>query len=329
MTDRNEKRQELARLLLGTEDHYSMSEVINITGVDPGFARKLWRSIGLPETGDDKAYGEPDIAALNTILSAINLEIINEKTLIKLTRALGTTMARLADWEVSTLASEIEAQVDEGKIDNRLDGALDLAKTVTPAFDGLLLYVWRRHLAAAVMRMEALGAGDDDLHSAELTVGFADLVRFTKLSSSIDDIALGQLVEEFESVANDVISSSGSRVIKTLGDAVLFVSPDANTAVDTALTIISQFSKSDSLPDVRVGLATGSVISRLGDVFGTPVNLAARLTSVARRNRVITDRATAERLGEQFETRVLPARPINGFGKLEPVTVRRRWAYSD
>ena len=61
------------------------------------------------------------------------------------------------------------------------------------------------------------------------------------------------------------------------------------------------------MPDVRLGLASGAVVMRLGDVFGPPVNLAARLTAVARRNRVIIDAATAELLpADQFETRRLP-----------------------
>ena len=78
------------------------------------------------------------------------------------------------------------------------------------------------------------------------------------------------------------------------------------------------------MPDVRIGLATGSVVMRLGDVFGPPVNLAARLTAVARRNRVIVDRETADALpNDQIETRPLPARPMRGFGVLEPLTARR------
>jgi adenylate cyclase len=78
------------------------------------------------------------------------------------------------------------------------------------------------------------------------------------------------------------------------------------------------------LPDVRLGLATGAVVMRLGDVFGPPVNLAARLTGVARRNRVIIDQATADRLPvSDFDARPLPARPLRGFGVVEPVAVRR------
>jgi adenylate cyclase len=78
------------------------------------------------------------------------------------------------------------------------------------------------------------------------------------------------------------------------------------------------------MPDVRVGLSSGLVVMRLGDVFGPPVNMAARLTAVARRNRVIIDAATAALLpSDQFETRRLPGRPVRGFGIVEPVAVRR------
>jgi adenylate cyclase len=94
--------------------------------------------------------------------------------------------------------------------------------------------------------------------------------------------------------------------------------------MEIALSIVEVIGRDGRLPDVRIGLATGSVIMQLGDVFGPPVNLAARLTSVARRNRVITDRSTAELLPpEQFDSRPLPARPLRGFGVVEPVAVRR------
>ena len=113
-------------------------------------------------------------------------------------------------------------------------------------------------------------------------------------------------------------------MIKSLGDSVLFVNDDPIRAYDTAEGIIDVIGRDKRMPDVRVGLATGSVVMRLGDVFGPPVNLAARLTAVARRNRVIIDEATAELLpADQFETRRLPARPVRGFGLVEPVAVRR------
>ena len=114
-------------------------------------------------------------------------------------------------------------------------------------------------------------------------------------------------MEIFESRCADVVAGQHGRVIKSLGDAVLFVNEDPIRAYDTAEGIIAVIGRDPRMPDVRVGLSTGSVVTRLGDVFGPPVNMAARLTAVARRNRVIVDRATAELLPEdQFEARRAP-----------------------
>ena len=131
-------------------------------------------------------------------------------------------------------------------------------------------------------------------------------------------------MEIFETRAGDVVTSRGGRVIKTLGDSVLFVAEDAVAGMDIAHGIIDVIGADLRLPDVRLGLATGTVILRFGDVFGPPVNLAARLTAIARRNRVITDAATAALLPPaRYEWRALTARPVRGFGVLEPIAVRR------
>ena len=106
---------------------------------------------------------------------------------------------------------------------------------------------------------------------------------------------------------------------------MLFVVDDASPAIEVAEGIINVIGRDPRMPDVRVGLASGPVVPRLGDVFGPPVNMAARLTAVARRNRLIIDQATADLLpDDEFETRRLPARPVRGFGLVEPVAVRRR-----
>jgi len=152
----------------------------------------------------------------------------------------------------------------------------------------------------------------------------ATVALHSYLTNRLDHDRIGDLVEIFESRCADVVAGQRGRVIKSLGDAVLFVNEDPIRAYDTAEGIIAVIGRDQRMPDVRVGLSTGSVVTRLGDVFGPPVNLAARLTGVARRNRIIVDGATAERLPEdQFEARPLPARPVRGFGLVEPVAVRR------
>jgi len=207
---------------------------------------------------------------------------------------------------------------------SRMASAIRVAEQVGAPFEKLLIYSWRRHLAAAVGRIEALGAAEEDLHTYDVTVGFADLVGFTALSNEMDENRLADMVEIFESRCADVVAGRHGRVIKTLGDSVLFVSEDPVRGLEIALSIVDVIGNDTRLPDVRLGLATGSVIMRLGDVFGPPVNMAARLTGVARRNRVITDAVTAGLLpADQFDTRPLPARPVRGFGVVEPVAVRR------
>ena len=244
---------------------------------------------------------------------------------VDLTRAVGQTMARLADWEVGTLVHRVqELESGDGATGSRATAALRLLDALNEPFEGLLVYVWRRHLAAAVARVEALGADDADLHTTQVTVGFADIVQFTALTNRLDHDRIGDLVEIFESRCADVVAGQRGRVIKSLGDAVLFVNEDPIRAYDTAEGIISVIGRDQRMPDVRVGLSTGSVVMRLGDVFGPPVNMAARLTAVARRNRIIVDGSTAALLpDDQFEVRPLPARPVRGFGLVEPVAVRR------
>jgi adenylate cyclase len=327
MTERDPgfTRQGLESAILGENPSLTSETVAEAAGVSLEQARRLWRALGFPDAGDEAAFTDADKVALGTLVGAVDEGAIDFDTAVRLTRAVGQTMARLADWQVATLSARVE-QLEAGDeaTGSRIGSALRLAEQVGIPFEQLLVYSWRRHLAAAVARVEALGANDADLHTTQVTVGFADLVRFTALSNELDEDRIGDLVEIFESRCADVVAGRHGRVIKTLGDSVLFVSEDPVRAMDIALGIVEVIGHDGRLPDVRVGLATGSVIMQLGDVFGPPVNMAARLTGVARRNRVITDRATADLLPPgQFDTRPLPARPLRGFGVVEPVAVRR------
>lgn len=324
---RSEDREELATLILGSKLTYTATEVTEAGGLSFEDGRRLWQALGFPDTGEDIAYGQSDVDAMKIVASALGSGILDEETVFRMTRALGHTMSRLADWQVSTLVDMAEPDRGSGGSLDRLGAAIKLAHTVTPSFEMLILYAWRRHLAASVARVEALGAADEELLRTTVTVGFADLVRFTALSNGLDEASLASLVETFEARCTDIVTGRGGRVIKTLGDAVLYVCEDPRLATQIGLDIVRSIGSRQDLPDVRVGLATGPVINRLGDVFGPPVNLAARLTSVARTNRVIIDQATAGLLGEEFETRTLAARPLRGFGNVEPVTVSLRRSF--
>lgn len=322
--DRAQWRENLFHAILGSDLTFTSSQVAEAAGLPLEEGQRLWRALGFPEPGAGIAYGDADVEAMTIVANAIESGLLAEETVLRMTRALGQTMSRLADWQVATLVDQVESDVEHGKSTGRLEAALDLAQAAAPGFEHLVIYAWRRHLAAAVARVEALGAADEELLSYTMTVGFADLSRFTALSNALDDASLATLVEDFENRATDIITSHGGRVIKALGDAVLFVCEDPRQGTRMSLDIVSQIWSRKELPDVRVGLATGSVISRMGDVYGPPVNLAARLSHVARSNRVLVDAATAEALGDEFDTRALPPRPLRGFGNVSPITVSQR-----
>ncbi len=318
-------REQLEKAILGESPGLTSSEVADAAGVSVEQARRLWRALGFPDAGEQAAFTDADLGALSTLVGAVDAGAIDFDTAVRLTRAVGQTMARLADWQVATLSARVE-QLESGEeaTGSRIGSALRVAEQVGAPFEKLLIYSWRRHLNAAVGRIEALGAAEENLHTYDVTVGFADLVSFTTLSNEMDEHRLADMVEIFESRCADVVAGKHGRVIKTLGDSVLFVSEDPVRAMEIALSIVDVIGNDTRLPDVRLGLATGSVIMRLGDVFGPPVNMAARLTGVARRNRVITDDVTAGLLPpDQFDTRSLPGRPVRGFGVVEPVAVRR------
>jgi adenylate cyclase len=318
-------RDALERAILGEEPAFNALEVAEQTGVTVEELRRLWRALGFPEHGLEVAFTGADVGAVSTLTGMVEGDLIDVDMAVNLTRAVGQTMARLADWEVAALVHRVE-EIEQGEqgSGSRRSTALRMIGEMNPPFERLMVYAWRRHLAAAVARIQALGETDDDLHTTDLTVGFADIVGFTALSNEIDQDRIGDLVELFESRCADVVAAHRGRVIKSIGDSVLFVNADAIRAFDTAEGIINVVGRDSRMPDVRLGLASGSVVMRLGDVFGPPVNMAARLTAVARRNRVIADPATAALLpGDQFESRPLPARPVRGFGLVEPVAVRR------
>lgn len=123
----------------------------------------------------------------------------------------------------------------------------------------------------------------------------ANLVSFTRLSHGLTVQALADLVEAFEAATHDVIAEGGGRVVKTLGDEVLFVADEPAGAAGIACNLVTAIGEKPDMPDIRVGLATGPVVARFGDVFGTPTNFAARLTAMAHRDGTPQHRARRRR----------------------------------
>jgi len=197
----------------------------------------------------------------------------------------------------------------------------DIADELEP----LLVYAWRRHLSAAISRMVSDSEPTMDSSGVVRCVGFADLVSFTRLVRRLSERELARVVQRFEALASDVVTAHGGRVIKTVGDEVLFVARGAAPAAAIALDLVEAMAEDDLLPDVRVGMASGQVVSRLGDVFGITVNRASRLTAVARPRTVLVDDAMAASLASTsgFEMSPLGRRTLRGIGPVTPWNLRR------
>ena len=302
---------------------YTAAELAGAADLSEDATRRFFRALGFPDAGDEIRYTEADRTVLVAVAESVRGGDVDLATALRLVRAVGQNVARLSDWQVAALASRAEQVGGALAGASRGDAARQLSGEVAGALQQVLEHSWRRHLDAALTRLDVDNQVGDDEQTSLVTVGFADLVKFSELANELDADRLGELVEIFESRCGDVVAAHDGRMIKTIGDAVLYVADEPDRAVDIAGGLIDVIGDDARLPDVRIGLATGLVVTRLGDVFGPPVNLAARLTALARRNRILADEVTVSALhGAAYETRRLTARPLRGFGLVEPVAVR-------
>ncbi|MGH8867860.1 MAG: adenylate/guanylate cyclase domain-containing protein [Actinomycetes bacterium] len=316
----------LEQVLLGGVRRYAREQVADFTGVPLDVTRQLWRAMGFADVPDESvAFTEADVTALARLTGLVSTGLVDQELGIRMTRAMGQTLSRLAEWQVQTFVEHLEQQ-DGLARDEAVATSVERIGRLLPEMEALLLYVWRRQLAAAATR--TLSVSDHEATARVQVVGFADLVGYTRLARGLEEHELASLVESFESRAADIVASRGARLVKTLGDEVLFVADEVEVGADTGLRLAEEMVQDPQLPDVRVGMAAGTVLSRMGDVFGTTVNLASRLTALARPGKVVVDAGFAEvvRTLPGFAVTTLWRRPVPGLGMVEPSVLSRAGA---
>ncbi|MDG4865446.1 adenylate/guanylate cyclase domain-containing protein [Streptomyces sp. T-3] len=316
-----ELRRRIEEVLLGGSRSYTRRDIAERSGVPPERTLRIWRALGFPLVDDDAVvFTDSDLAALRTGERLIGAGLITEDSETMMTRALGHHLSRLAEWQVHTLWAWLNRQ-PELSLDE--DELIHQVALLLPEMELLQRHVWRRHLAAYAGRV--LGVADDRPEDRELAVGFTDMVGYTRLTRGLEDAELGRVLDRFETLSGDVIADGGGRVVKTIGDEVLYVSESATAAAAIALELTERAADEEHIPQVRTGLAHGPVLGRFGDVFGAAVNIAARLTSVARPGTVLVNTALAgELVGESgFELRTLRPVAVRGYSRLRPVLLRR------
>jgi adenylate cyclase len=309
----------LEERVLGGPRRYTRGDVLARTGVSEAEGLALWRSLGFPEVPDDLVYfTERDVeaAALLAGDEAATLPTDVRETVI---RAIAQSMSRLADWQVGMLARMVADRADGAEPATALAAAHDLL----PLLERAQTYIWRRHVAAAVSRF-VVGPLDDDNDTRALTVGFADMVGFTRTTRRRSPAELSEMIAQFEAATTDVISGGGGRIVKTVGDEVLFVADTVGAAVGIAVALHERVGAEPVLPALRIGLAAGEVLQRFGDVYGETVNIAARLTTHARPDTILVDREVREALRDDHCYTIHKLRPlqVKGYRHLQPYVLR-------
>lgn len=306
---------------------YSTDEIVEATGVDPELADRLWLAMGfamLPR--DQKAFTEADRAALEGVAAFESGGFASRELILAITRVLSQSMARVADAEVGAIREWIERNVGEDQ--DALEAAREIGPKVIEYLETFLIHVWRRHIHFATERQGLL---DGDTDERTLSVGFADLVGFTQMSRHLDEPELANVIERLESRSQELISDLGGRVVKSLGDEVMFASDDPGTAAVIALSLVEESVADDEFPELRVGLAHGPVVAHRGDYFGTTVNLASRAVDAAHPASVLVSAEMRETLkeDERFHTKAIAPRRLKGLGTTRLWVLRRGRASSD
>lgn len=324
--------------LLGGERKLRRREVAAGAGVSILSARKIWRALGFPNFGDeDVAFTERDQAALSSILDLVRAGLLTEEAAISVTRSIGQMTDRMVVWQIEALVEDMvsEQGIPDAVARKQLVGQLP---ALVDSLEEILVYSYRRQLNAGVQRLavraeaglqasEEGREGDEDDSPLPLAraVGFADLVSYTSLSRRMNEKTLAQLVQRFENKCAEIISVGGGRLVKTVGDEVLYIAETPAAGAEISLALAQAFTEDEILPQCRVSMVWGRILSRLGDIYGPTVNLAARLTTLAQPGTVLVDAMTAAALGQDDRFVLVPQKSENvrGFGEIHPVMLAR------
>jgi adenylate cyclase len=288
------------RALAGDGPRYTPNEIAEVSGVPLELLQRYTAASGIPyPEPDDPSLTDADLEAAKRI-AAFRQAGLPDEGMMQVVRTVGMGTARIAEANrelaIRTLAEPGDTEED---LALRLAAA---AEYMVPLIGPAIVHAFEMHMLEQIRR-DVIGAADlasgEIGGAAELSVGFADLVEFTRLGEEIDPVELGQVAGRLEEMAN-AVAEPPVRLVKTLGDGAMFVCAEAKPLLEASLELIAAAeAEGEQFPWVRAGLATGSVLPQSGDYYGRAVNLASRITNVARPGSVVVDAATREEAGEE------------------------------
>ena len=290
------------RPLVGGDDRYvSAREISESYGIELGLLQRIQNAMGMPGAEDPDAPVHPsaDAEAAARVQRFIDLGLDPEQ-IIGAIRVLSEGLSRAAEVMRSTaLAAVLEPGATELQIARRVEASVrHIAPALGPLLEDMMFFQLRHMMMDTEAVTASERAGGVPLPGVRtVSVAFADLVDFTRLGESVPPEELEGLARNLSDITWE-IATPPVRMVKTIGDAVMLVSPEPAALLDTVFTLIDATEALSGFPRLKVGMAVGEAVSRAGDWFGSPVNLASRITSVTRPGAVLLAQSAREAVGD-------------------------------
>jgi class 3 adenylate cyclase len=313
-------------LALRPGERMTAVEVAEGTGLTVEDVERIALAIGRPLAGPhERAFTSQDRDVFEMFTTVV--ELFGEEPLLHFVRVIGSSLGRIADAAVSIFLTDVETPLTQADA-----GELALAKANLEAIEaakllpGLMDVVFRALMESAIDRNRTARAETESLETVLMAVGFVDLVGFTPLSQRLPATELAAVVREFEAAAYDTVAAHAGRVVKLIGDEVMFVALDAMSASEIALALVEHFGQEASVTP-RGGLSVGEVLTRGGDYYGPVVNVASRIAELAVPSEILVTeevRERAEKSSSPFAFDAAGRRLLKGFDEpLELFALRR------
>jgi adenylate cyclase len=313
------------RGIAGDGTRYTPREIAELSGGELDLLQRASSALGLPYPDpDERSLTEADLEAAKRVKAFLDAGL-PEDGILQVARTIGMATARIAE---ANRELTVRTLMQPG--DTERDLALRFAAAaehMLPIFEPTLLYAARAHLLEQIRR-DVIGTTDlasGELGGAtEVSICFADLVGFTKLGEEIEPEQLGMVAGRLEELAS-AVAEPPVRLVKTIGDAAMLVSLEAGEMTEAALRMVEAAeAEGEEFPRLRAGIARGPAVVQSGDYYGRPVNLASRITAIAKPGSVLADGATKQAAPDAFEYSFAGERRLKGFDSRQKLYRVRR-----
>jgi adenylate cyclase len=288
-----------AEHVLRAGGRHTAADVGRLSGLDPEFLARHYRAMGLPTPdADEPDFGDEDVESARA-LARFREAGLPEEGMMEITRVINQGLARSAE-AIRDLVGETFLRAGDTERDLGLRYAR-VAEDLIPLMEPLLAHALRRHLRELI-RSDVLGSleiGGGRLPGArDVAVAFADLVGFTRLGEQLAASELGDVAGRLGVLASE-IARPPVRLVKTIGDAAMLVSPEPLALLEALFALLDAArGEGERFPVLHAGIAHGPALARGGDWYGRPVNLASRVTDIARPDTILATRDLREQVGE-------------------------------